>query len=348
MENNEEVKLKKMNFFQKIKYSVTDFEEYPYMAAEGVWSAIRYLIGITAIFVIVISICIVYNAINIIKEKLINEFPEIKYSNNQLDVNSNTPIKINEKKIDLIQEIIIDTKIENEEEINGYIENMNKGIILLKDKIILVNKTSEIKSVERTYSDFITDMGLNVTEFNKQDILEYISSPKIYLILSLVMFINLIVMYFITFLIDSITLSLLGLITTIFAGLRLKYSALFNMSVYSLTLSIILNMIYIIANCFLKITIEYFQVAYIGIAYVYLIAVIFIIKSDFIKKQAELMKIIEEQRQKNQRIEINEEQKDNTENEEKQKEDEKSRDEEKKDENGKDNNLGGEPKGAET
>jgi len=346
MENNDEVKLKKLKFFQKIWYSITDFEKYPYMAAEGIARAISYLIGITVIFVMAVSICVVYNAMSNIKENLSNNFPEISYSNNQLNVNSNIPIIVDMQGINGNQKIIIDTKIENEEEINSYIEDINIGILLLRDKIILVNKNNTNTSVEYTYSDFFDELNLNITEFNKQDILQFIDSPYTYLMLFLIIFICLIVSYLLTILIDSITLSLLGLITTVFVGLRIKYIAIFNMSVYALTLSIILNMIYIIANCFFKISIDYFQIAYISIAYIYLVAVIFIIKSDFIKKQQELMKIIEEQRKKRENNEIMKE--DNKEHKEKQREDKNDDEESSKEENEKDNNLGGEPKGAET
>lgn len=343
MKNNEEEKLKKLNFFKKMWYSITNFEKYPYMAAEGVGRAISYLIGITAIFVIAVSISVVYNSLKSVKEKLINEFPEISYTDNQLQVDSDTSIIIETEEDEGIRKIVIDTKTEDEEEINNYLEELETGILVLKDKIIATNIDGVGGKTEYTYSDVINNLGLNITEFTKKDVLDYINSPQIYLILFLIMFVYLIVIYIFTVLIDAITLSLLGLITSKFVGLRMKYVALFNMSVYALTLSIILNIIYVIVNCFIELTIEYFQVAYIAIAYIYLIAVIFIIKSDFIKKQAELMKIIEEQKHNNQTIEIEEK-------EEKTKETDKKENEEdgKEEEKEKDNNLGGEPKGSET
>jgi len=343
MENNEEVKIKKLNFFKKMWYSITNFEKYPYMAAEGVGRAISYLIGITAIFVLVVSISVVYKSLNIIEEKLTNEVPEISYSNNQLTVNSDVPIKIETGDTEGIQKIIIDTKTENEEVINTYLEELETGILLLNDKIIAKNIDTVGDKIEYTYSDIINNLGLNITEFTKQDILNYMNSPQMFLVLILTMFIYLVIIYIFTILIDSITLSLLGAITTMFVGLKIKYAALFNMSVYALTLSIILNIIYVIVNCFIQFTIEYFQVAYIAIAYIYLIAVIFIIKYDFIKKQAELMKIIEEQKNKKENNEIEKD-----ENQEQKENDQEEKEEENKQENEKDNNLGGEPKGSET
>ena len=76
----------------------------------------------------------------------------------------------------------------------------------------------------------------------------------------------------------------------------MRYQAVFSMSIYALTLSIILNMIYILINIFFDFEIKYFQVMYTAIAYICLAAAIFMIKSDFIKKQLELTKIMEIQK----------------------------------------------------
>lgn len=73
----------------------------------------------------------------------------------------------------------------------------------------------------------------------------------------------------------------------------MRYVAIYNMSVYALTLSIILNMIYIAINIFVPLTITYFQVMYVAVAAIYLVAAILILKTDVINKQMELMKILE-------------------------------------------------------
>ena len=117
--------------------------------------------------------------------------------------------------------------------------------------------------------------------------------------------------------------------------------AIYNMAIYSLTLPIILNVIYIITNYFIDFTITYFQVAYITIAYIYLAAAIFIIKDDFIKKQQEVEKIKEEQKKVRDEIE-RQEQKNPEDKEEKNKEDKK-----KKDEKNDTNKNDGEPTGSE-
>ena len=130
--------------------------------------------------------------------------------------------------------------------------------------------------------------------------------------------------------------------------MRMRYVAVFNMAVYSITLSVILNIIYIIVNMFIPFTIEYFQVMYIAVATIYLMAAIFIIKSEMIKKQIELMKIEAEQQHVKKELEEQENPDENKETkkekkDEKKQEDNKGKNKEKKD---KDENLGDAPEGS--
>ena len=46
----------KINFFKKVWYSISKFEKYPDMAAEGIKSAIKYLVIIVSIVTVFISI----------------------------------------------------------------------------------------------------------------------------------------------------------------------------------------------------------------------------------------------------------------------------------------------------
>ena len=104
-------------------------------------------------------------------------------------------------------------------------------------------------------------------------------------------------------------LSFLGFLTTKIIKLRMRYAAIFNMSVYAITLSLLLEIIYIPINVFTGFTIKYFDVMYVTVATIYLVAAIFIIKSEFIKKQAELMKILEMQEEVKRQLEQQENQK---------------------------------------
>ncbi len=70
------------------------------------------------------------------------------------------------------------------------------------------------------------------------------------------------------------------------------------MSVYAITLSLILRTIYVVVTMLTSFEIKYFDVMYVAVAYISLAAAIFLIKSDVIKQHLELMKIIEEGKEK--------------------------------------------------
>ena len=99
-------------------------------------------------------------------------------------------------------------------------------------------------------------------------------------------------------LVDVFILSAFGVMTCIFAKIKMNYKALFNMSIYAFTLSIILRTIYFAITTLTTFKIKYFDVMYVAIAYISLAAAIFIIKSNVIKQHLELMRIIEESKEK--------------------------------------------------
>lgn len=113
-----------------------------------------------------------------------------------------------------------------------------------------------------------------------------------------VLFISAFVSIYLSTLLDVFTLSIFGLLTCIVAKIKIKYKAVFNMSIYAITLSIILRMIYSGITILTEFRIKYFDIMYTAISYIILAAAIFMIKSDVIKQQLQLMKIIEEGKEK--------------------------------------------------
>ena len=85
--------------------------------------------------------------------------------------------------------------------------------------------------------------------------------------------------------------SLVGLIVLRFSRIKMKYSKLFALSVYASTLSITLTLVYTVLNSFFGIYIDLFDYLSMLIAYIYITAVIYMIKSDLIKQQMELIRI---------------------------------------------------------
>ena len=206
--------------------------------------------------------------------------------------------------------IIINTETTDEEEIQANINEISSsqnGILILKNRIIIKNEFSTNLS-EYTYKTISEQYNIN--KIDKTEILNMLSGQAINRVLT-IFFITLLLYMFIiyvsTMLIDILLLVVLAYIVTRISGLKLKYSAIYNIASYSLTLPVILNIIYFVVNRLTGFTIEYFQIMYTALASIYIITAILMIKSDVIKKQIELNKIIEEQEKVKQELKRKEE-----------------------------------------
>ena len=135
----------KQGFFKKFWNSIVKIEKYPNMAAEGSVRAFTYLCKIVAILAIVLCIGMMYQTYQILQEGiryLQNEFPEFSYEDGVLQVASEERLTISEED-SYVGRTIIDTKTEDEQTVNKYINEIEKngeGIIVLKDKLILKNR----------------------------------------------------------------------------------------------------------------------------------------------------------------------------------------------------------------
>ena len=293
-----------------------------------------------------------YQAYQILQEGvayLQNEFPEISYSDGILSVDSENPITISAED-SYVGKAIIDTKTEDQQTVNQYIseiEQSGDGIVVLNNRVIV--KTSSISgTISYEYDQMLNQIG--ITEFNKQDLINYISSSQMYnfyISIFLTIFVYSFAMYLLTTLSNAVFLAVFGYLVTWIAKIRMRFVAVFNMAVYSLTLSTILNMMYIAINIFVPFTMEYFQVMYVTVAAIYLIAAIFLLKSEYIKRQAELMKLAEAQEIVKKELEQKEEEEKEKEQREKEKKErkEKDRKEEKKEEK-QSGKRGEEPQGS--
>lgn len=291
----EEKELKK-GFFKKVWYSIDKIDKYSELSAEGLGKAVKYLVILVIILALISASATVYrtsievkNIANDISEKA----PELTYNNETLTIDSEMPIIENSENFG---KIIIDTNTEDEETINKYINDIQddeSSVIILKNKLILQEAGIQ-GSVNYNYNELFGELG--ITEFNKQDLVEYLSGTgmiALYLNLLLILFIYAFAIYLINTMFYVITISIFGYLATIILRLKIRYVAVFNMAIYSITLPTILNMIYIGINAFFNYTINYFDVMYVLVASIYMIAAIFILKSEFNKKQGEVQQIIE-------------------------------------------------------
>ena len=136
----------------------------------------------------------------------------------------------------------------------------------------------------------------------KSNLLEYLNGngrTSIFLVNFFAYFIAYFIIYLSSGLIYTLVLAFIGFASAKLTKLKLTFRQLFAMSVYAFTLSNIFNMIYFVVNYFAGITIKYFDVAYIALAYIYLVTVLFLIKTDFLRKQENKEEKKEEKKEEN-------------------------------------------------
>lgn len=341
---------KKQSFFKKVRTSIFDFEGYKDLAAEKVSRTIGYIALIILIFGIVISCAYTFQflqIINEVKNYIDTAISEVSYENYELSIKLESGEKIAE--IDpnnlLANKVIINT-LDDQDKINESIEKIKKeenAILILKDKIVVKvgfwPDTTEYsyKTISEKY---------NINNISKSELINILSSNQMKTFIFtffVAMVIYMFVLYFPSVLLDVLLLAVLAYIVTKLSRLRLKYSAIYNIAAYSLTLPILLNIIYMTVNIFTGFTIKYFQIMYTAIASIYIITAILIIKSDVIKQQIELNKIIEEQEKVKQELKQKEEEKKEQEELEKRKEKKKTKDKEER--KSEEENNGKEPEG---
>lgn len=342
---------KEVSFFKKLIMSIKDFEKYPELASKSWAKVLSYLAKLLAIFVIVASFASVYKLSKQVQsglEYVKDVLPDFTFSNNELVIGQEEAIAY-ENKDKLLDTIIIDTKEINDETLSLYKEKLQKasnGVVLLKDKaLVKTGVTNGI--VEYTYSSISETYQIN--EFNKQQVLEYFSGTSLvlmYIGIFIMMSIYMFVLYFISIWLDIVLLGALGFFTALILRLHLRFSAMCKIAIHSLTLPILLNALVVLIETFTNFKVEYFQIMYIGIAYIYIITAILMIKSDVIKNQKELAKIIEEQEKVRQELERQKEEEETKKEEQKREKDkEEQRKKEKKEQEDEDKNVGNEPQG---
>ena len=284
---------KKIPFFKKLKNAIVNFDEYQNFSQEKLGTAIKYFLKLMLIFSILISAFLtarLYKEIETVKTSFTDECPDFRIENNTL---------------------IID----------GENKKYQRIIAFYKDKMVM--KTLDTKT-SMTYEDISKNQNIN--GLSKQQILDYTNSSTMILIYITFFVITIVfglIAYSIQILLDIFLLSIIGLIMSKIAAVKLKYKEIFNMSIYALTLSIVLYLIYICVNITTGFTIKYFDLAYEIISYIYIITAILMIKSDLIKQQIEIGKIVEEQKK------VREEKKQEDNEEEKPKEDKEEKKEKK-------------------
>lgn len=310
-------KNKKNNFFKEAFKSIKDLDKYEDFALETPKVSFKYFIKLILVFVVIISffytLKIVDNCKNVystMKEKL----PEFSYSNGTLNMETEEPIIIDDYS-ETFGKILIDTNSTELTEYQDRIQKENISLVVLKNKCVVISN-STLGQVEYNYLALAS--SCNINEFTKQSAIEYFESLNIVSMcasLYFIIFIYLFIVYFISILMDILILWILAYLVSKLSKLNLKAAPSFSVAVHAITLSLVLNIAYIILNLLTGINVKYFGLMYNLISYIYVIVAVLMIKTDFINRQIELMKLANEQEKVKAELEKEKEKKDKEEKE---------------------------------
>jgi hypothetical protein len=219
------------------------------------------------------------------------------------------------------------------------------AVILLNNKVI-IGIYGDIS--EYTYADLCERLGM--TEFNKTELINLLDEnavAKLGITLFLVSGCSIYITQIISMIMNVLILFIFAYFTARIFRVPLKIGSIFNISVYSLSLSTIISLIYNVVYYFTNFNIPYFDMMYLLIAYIYVVSAILIIKSDLLKIKNEVQKIVEVQKEVAEELKDKEEKKDEKENKDKDKEDNSDSNKEKDNKENSDEDENAEPDGSE-
>ena len=295
---------KKLGFFKRIQVSIFKVENYGEFVLEKTKVAIQYFFKLILLVAIVTAIISTYQVHTMVTKGinyLKNEMPDFNLSDGKITFVEDT--EAYDKDLDFYVRYSTSSELSDSviKDIEKQVQNYSTAIIYLQDRIVYYNG---VNYSYFKYSDLMSEYHIDIT--NKQNLINLIDRIGIYGIDTTCFIASFIASYLVNIInvaFDVILVFLFGMIAARFCGVNMPSTKILSLSIYSLTLSILLNMIYMIAYNLTNFYIQYFELMYILIAYIYLVAAILIIKSDVIKQKLELQKIIEVQKQVKKEIE---------------------------------------------
>lgn len=286
---------KEIGFWDRLKVSIFKLENYGMFLGERPATAFKYFLILVLLVSVIMTVVTTYDffkMINKTKNYIQNELPEFVYEEGKVKFDKNVDAYDHEYDFRFI--VNTDDEIESTtlKEYKNEIDNF--GIIILQDKVIFISDGTEL---EKEYSELMDyyQFGIN----NKNDLentLNFSNINKLIGTYFIVDFIGTYIGNIISVFLDICVVAIFGWIAARFCGMNFKISLMMALAVYSLSLSIVLNCIYNVAYVLFNFYIEQFNIIYLLISYVYIIAAIFMIKYDLIKQNEELQKILEEQK----------------------------------------------------
>lgn len=302
---------KKITFFTRIKRSIFNVEKYGEFLLEKTSLAIKYFFLLVLIISLVLATVSTYHFGKVVEKAysyIKNELPDFTYENEKVKFANSA--EGYDKDIDLYNIINTDSELSDgvKDSYKEKVKDYSHAIIFLQDKILILENG---QFIEYSYSQI--ENSYNVDIKNKEDLIQVLDTIGIsginitYFVMATL---SLYIVNIITYISDILLIAIFGYLTGKIVGLPLNAIKTLVLSIYALTLSLLLSTVYSVIYSLTGFVIEYFNVMYLLIAYIYMVAAILIIKSDLIKQHMELQKIykveaqvkkeLEEQREKEQ------------------------------------------------
>lgn len=250
----------RMGFFSRIYYSIAGFSKYRYFLRQGTGKAVVYLLLITLVLGVITFIPAV-NEYNKIMDELIANFdskiPDFEFANGKLEVSGKMPIIIDDGGVT----IVIDTSPDAEEAI---LEQYDTVMLITSDKIIQKNY------VDKTVTNLSTLQGVVLSRESIKQVLPIMKPIGIFVFIFGGIF------FICGKFISAFIVSLAGIIISSIRKTNLSYRSIFKISVYSLTLPLLLCTVLSL----LPVHIPYLWLIFYIIAAVYVYGVINTIKRE--------------------------------------------------------------------
>ena len=259
--------IKKDSFFSIFIKSIKDFEFYKFVKDEKKSNTIKYFIIMIIIYAIISTIGILNTSIsriNYIKNLINNEINSLEYSKGTLSINDN-------KYTSLIDGLLI---IDTETSDNSKYETT--AIAVLGKEYCSIKFENNILKLR--YNDYFYE------DINKDDVIKFVSNIGIeyYIISGMIIFLIEIILLGTSTFVDVVIIAIMGYIMSriIKGDLVLDFKQILKISIHSITLPILLAMIYGIINSFSGFYIKYFSIMYTSIAVIYMMTAIILIASN--------------------------------------------------------------------
>ena len=293
-----EEKEQKMNFFKRFYMSIFKLEDFPKIFAEKVSKSVGYFAVLILITVLILNFFNIMQFSKMFKKgfEFIKTLPDFKYENGALPDNLYASGFDEEYNVFFIMDTSKDFK--EVKEVTDFADKEYGNNYLDADVSILSYKTEMFVNYYGTqmlinYNDVLTEQ--NITEFELKELIKDVEDFGLnninivyYLYFTVFEFIAL----FTSLLLDAIMLAIFASIAALMiCRVDLKFKQGLVMACHVMTLPIVITLIYNLANILTGFYMEYFSYMILIIEYIYVVAVIFMLKSDKQKMEEELAKV---------------------------------------------------------